>query len=491
MWFFWASAISAPLVTFLFSRLWRRSGVVTDAEIIETRYGGRAAAALRLFKGFYFGILFNAFIMGWVFLAVIKVLRGLTDLDVGTILVATTVLVFVYTRASGFYGVVLTDFVQYFFAFGGSLMLAFLAVREVGGLAGLQAGLAERGLGELTGFLPRFGADNLGPISVFLTYLGVQWWAHKYAAGSGKHIQRMLSAKNEDHAFFASFFFSFINYALQVWPWILTALASLVMFGQLDDPETAYPRVMAAVLPAGLLGMVVAGLLGAFMSTIDTHLNLGASYMINDICRRFLNKDASEAHYVLMSRVMMAVLLALAVAIALHIDSVAAARKFLLTFASGAGLTWIARWFWWRVNAWSEFSAMITSGVVASYLQLRHPEWLYSAKLLTTVGLTTPVWVPVTLMTASVTDSKLLAFVEKIRPGSPGWGVLYRRHGLTPSHFLRRALVQWLAVCAGLFGLSFGIGALLLQRPGQGALLLALAAVALSVLGWLIRRDRG
>jgi Na+/proline symporter len=479
VWFFWASGISALLVTFLFSRLWRRSGVITDAEIIELRYSGRSAAALRVFKGIYFGVIFNAFIMGWVFLALIKVTTGL---------MGATVLVFVYTLASGFYGVVLTDFVQYFIAFAGSVLLAVFAVREVGGIGALVDSLERLGP-ETTRFLPELSLDAPGPLSIFLTYALVQWWAHKYSDGGGKHIQRMLSARSEGHAFAASLLYSFINYALQVWPWIVTALCGLALFGQLDDPETGYSRVMAEVLPPGLLGLVLVGLIGAFMSTIDTHLNLGASYMVNDLYRRFLVRDASERHYVLVSRLMMAALLGTSIVIALNIDSVASAWKFLLTFASGAGLTWIARWFWWRVNAWSEFSAMITSGVVASYLQIAHSDWLYSAKLLTTIGITTPVWLAVTFLTRPTAEAKLVEFLRRIRPGSPGWARIRRRHDLEGSSYFGRALGLWGLALVGLFGLNFGIGSLLIGEAPRGLLLLVLAAAGLGGLATALRKS--
>jgi SSS family transporter len=459
VWFFWASAISALLVAFLFARLWRRSGVMTDAEIIEHRYGGRPAAALRLFKGFYFGVLFNAFIMGWVFLAIIKVLGGLTDLPVEWILVGATSLALVYTLASGFYGVVITDFIQYFIALAGSVTLAILAVNEVGGLSALVSGIEQQGMERKLHFVPDMGRDNLGPVSVFLTYILVQWWAHKYADGGGKHIQRMLSAKNEQHAFAATLLYAFINYAVQVWPWILTALASLLLFAQLPDPEHAYSMTMAKVLPAGLLGLVLASLIGAFMSTIDTHLNLGASYMINDIYRRFIHREASEAHYVWMSRLAMLILLAISVVLALNMESVAEAWKFLLTFAAGAGPVWIIRWYWWRVNAWSEFSAMIGSGAIASWINFAHGDWLYSQKLVITVVATGAIWIPVTLLTAPVARDRLLAFVEQIRPGGHGWRKISSQPGPGPG----RALGLWLLALTVLFGFNFGLGWLLLR----------------------------
>lgn len=477
VWFTWANGISALLVTFLFARLWRRSGVLTDAEIIEKRYSGRSAAFLRLFKGFYFGLLFNAFIMGWVFLALIKVMTGLTDVDLVTVLVGATVLVFVYTLASGFYGVVLTDFVQYFVALAGSITLAAFAVAKVGGLGELASALAVQSDRNPSGFLPLLSLDNVGPASIFLTYILVQWWAHKYADGGGKHIQRMLSARSEGHAFAASFTYSFLNYVVQIWPWILTALAGLVLLGPIEDPGQIYSLVMADVLPPGVLGLVLVGLIGAFMSTIDTHLNLGGSYLVNDIYRRFLVRNASERHYVLMSRLFMAGLLGMSVIVALNMDSVAGAWKFLLTFASGAGLTWILRWFWWRVSAWSELTAMITSGVVATTLELARPDWLYSAKLLTTVAVTTGAWLLVTFLTPPTDEATLLSFVRQIRPGSLGWRRIRRRHGLPPSDFLRSALVNWVAALGAFFGLNFAIGSLLLGHPVRAAVLGAAAGL--------------
>ncbi len=486
IWFFWAGGISAILVTFLFARLWRRTEVLTDAEIIELRYGGRPAAALRLFKGIYFGVVFNAFIMGWVFLALAKVVGGVTDLDVDLVLFAATALVFVYTVASGFYGVVLTDFVQYFVAFAGSIVLAWYAVAEAGGLTTMLATLEELPAAPpgATDFLPRIGEAGAMPMTTLVAYLGVQWWAHKYADGGGKHIQRMLSAKDERHSAAAALFFALINYALQVWPWILTALASLVIFGGLPDPEAGYALTMAKVLPTGVLGLVVACLVGAFMSTIDTHLNLGASYVVNDLYRRFVRPDESDAHYVFVSRLTMAALLGLALLLSSQMQSVGGAWKFLLTFASGAGLPWIVRWFWWRVNAWSELSAMVASGVVATTLQVGWPELGYGDKLMVTVALSTAVWLAVTFATPAVAEERLVEFVRKVRPGSPGWDRICSRYDIEQQPYLKRALLLWGVGLVALFGLNFGVGAALLGRP---ALAVGLGVVGLAATGVAIR----
>ncbi|MFC1889350.1 sodium:solute symporter family protein [Thermodesulfobacteriota bacterium] len=491
VWFFWAFAVSALLATFLFSRLWRRAEVLTDAEIIERRYSGRSASFLRLFKGFYFGVLVNCFVMGWVFRALIKIMSGVTDLDTTTIVVVFTVVAFVYTIASGFYGVVITDLAQYIIAFVGSILLAVLAVGEVGGVGVLINSLqAEHAGSGVLNFLPRPSAgDQWMPFSVFLLYICVQWWAYKYSDGGGKHVQRMSAAKNERHATAGTFLFSVLFYAMQVWPWIVTALCSIVVFGRGGDPEMTYPMMMARVLPAGLLGLMVVALLGAFMSTIDTHLNLGASYMINDIYRRFIVKDASEKHYLLMSRVMMLASLLASVGLAMVITSVAGAWKFIMAFTSGAAVTWILRWFWWRLNAWSEVSAMVASGAVTTVLQVAFPDMLFSWRVVTIITLSAVVWISVTFLTPPVEEKKLVEFVNRIRPGSPGWNYIYRKHGIESSGYLKGAVLNWVLGLVTLFGINFGIGNLVLRRPVAGLLLLALAAAAFTVILVRFKQD--
>jgi len=462
VWFWWAGALSALLVAFLFSRLWRRAGVVTDAEIVELRYGGRSAAALRLFKGVYFGVFFNVFIMAWVFLALHKVIAAITDLPTMPLLVIGTLLSFVYTIASGIYGVILTDLFQYGFAALGAILIAWYSVGYVGGLETLWVKLESAPEG-LTSFTAFSDEGALLPSSVFLTYICVKWWAHKWADGGGKHIQRMLSARDERHAMWATLFFA-VNATLVVWPWILTALCSYVELGLQADPEMAYPMMMSSALPHGALGLSVACLAGAFMSTIDTHLNLGASYVINDLYRRFWRRDESEAHYVLMARVTMGLMLTLSVIISMNMDSVASAWKFLITFAGGAGVTWILRWFWWRVNAWTELSAMVASGVIATYLKLAHPDLLLSTTLLTCVFGSALIWLPVTLLTAPVPEVRLREFVRRVRPGATGWSRVYQAEGLAHEPYLGGALLRWIVAVALLFGANFLIGGALLGK---------------------------
>jgi Na+/proline symporter len=487
VWFFWSSGIAAMLATFFFARLWRRAGVITDAEIIELRYSGRPAAALRLVKGLYFGVLINCFVLGWVMTAMLKVMGEVTDLDRMTILVFFVGIALVYTLLSGFWGVVVTDLLQYVVALAGSLAVAIYAVRAAGGLGEMTGRLARRfPEGGVTDFVPGLSSGS-GPLSMFLVYIGLQWWAHKYADGGGKTIQRMLAARDERQAVLGTLWFALANYALQVWPWILTALAALARWGRLADPEAAYPRTMIDVLPHGLLGLATVALLGAFMSTVDTHLNLGASYMVNDLYRRFLVKRASEAHYVLASRISMLLNMALACLIGWQIKSVGRAWKFVLAFVAGAGPTFILRWFWWRANAWTELGALAASGVVATYLQLAHPELLYSFRLLAVVGLSAAVWLPATLLTPPSAEARLAEFLRRVRPGSPGWAGLAARLGITQEPFFRRAAVRWLAGCGVLFGLCFGLGHLLVGRALHGAALLAAGGV---LLGLILRGTR-
>jgi solute:Na+ symporter, SSS family len=487
VWFFWSSGIAAMLATFFFARLWRRAKVITDAEIIELRYSGRPAAALRVFKGLYFGVLINCFVMGWVMTAMMKVMGEVTSLDRLTILIVFTVIALVYTLLSGFWGVVVTDLVQYVVALGGSIAVAFYSVRAAGGLTEMRDKLTERFGAEagVTDFVPSFsgGAEDGGQgwmaPSVFIAYVAVQWWAHKYADGGGKTIQRMSAARDEKQAVLATLWFGLANYALQVWPWILTALAALATLGQLPDPEAAYPRMLLLHLPHGLMGLAVVALLGAFMSTVDTHLNLGASYMVNDLYRRFLVKGASERHYVQASRVSMLLNMGVACLVGWQIESVGAAWKFVLAFSAGAGPTYIARWFWWRASAWTELSAMLASAVIATVLQLGHPDLLYSWRLMIVVGGSALIWIPVTLLTPATEPERLAAFLRRVRAGSPGWRAVAQRHNVETEPYLRHAALRWLAGCGVLFGLCFGLGGLLLGQPLLGGALMLGAALLL------------
>lgn len=467
VWFFWASAISSVLVTFFFATLWRRAKVMTDVEIIEKRYSGQSASFLRGFKGFYFGIVINCFVMGWVLTAFTKVMTGLTDLNSMDITLIAVALVSVYTLSSGLYGVLLTDFIQYGIALFGSIALAYFSVKDVGGIDALISKITTQyGTGSgVTDFVPNVGDVAWMPMSVFLVYMCMQWWAHKYSDGGGKHIQRMSAAKNPRHAVVATFFFTIMNYAVQVWPWIITALCALVIFGRdVADPEKTYVMMIARELPHGVLGLMVVALIAAFMSTMSTHLNLGGSYLVSDIYQRFVRPKASQKHLVLVSRLAMMGLLGISILIAEQIDSVGDAWKFILAFTSGAGLTYIARWIWWRANAWSEIVGMTVSGIVAIYSDKYHPEWLYSTQLCVIVGISTVAWVIATLLTSPVDEARLVSFVRAVRPGMPGWKHIYNKYGIPYESFGKDALINFVLGTIFFFSLNFAIGSLLLHR---------------------------
>jgi len=495
-WFFWSFAISGVIATFFFAKMWRKAQVMTDAEIVERRYSGKSASALRVFKGCYFGIIINCFVMGWVFLAVMKVMSGLTNLDPFWIMIVAVVVVAVYTLSSGLYGVILTDFIQYGFALVGSFALAYYSIKGTGGLPHIISELsatygADSGV---INFVPSFsgvvGVVKWMPMNVFLVYILVQWWAQKYSDGGGKHIQRMSAAKNEKHATLATFFYTIMNYSIQTWPWIVVALCAIVLYGRgVADPEMTYVWMMGRWLPHGLLGIMIVSLIAAFMSTISTHLNLGGSYMINDIYRRFMVKDASEKHYVWMSRLAMIAALGVSVLISLNMTSIGSAWKFILSFASGAGLVWILRWFWWRINAWSEFSAMITSGIVATYMKLAHPEVDYGNTILVIVGISTVVWLAVTFLTKPVDEKILVAFVEKVQPGSKGWNHIYKKYGIESGGFSGRALINTAIGILFFMSFNFGIGGALLLKYRLAVILGIIAVCSGAFLLWRINRE--
>lgn len=478
LWFIWAGLISVMLVTFVFARLWQRSGVMTDVELTEMRYDGQPAAALRLFKGLYFGIVFNVFIIGWVCLAMYKMIQGIFPDHSLWILGGITVLALVYSVSGGFFSVLVTDLLQYIIATVGSISLAVLAVCKVGGVKQLLLQLAENPdvPKDVTHVLPNVGQTGNMTLLALGTYLMVQWWAQKYSDGGGKHIQRMLSARSEGDAVAGTFLYAALNFTIQLWPWVIVGLCSMVLLGPAEkqDPLLVYPKMMSLVLPVGLMGLCVSGLLGAFMSTIDTHLNLGASYLVNDLYRRFIRRQASDAHYVFVSRVAMVLLLIGSISVGLMMDSVLGAWQFLLTFAGGAGATWIIRWFWWRANAWTEFAGMFASGITATAMHWIAPDWHYTSRLLVTVAVSTTAWVIATFLTRPTDDATLIAFVQKVRPPQWGWTRVYAMAGIQAPVWLHRELIAAFFGLVSLLSMCFAIGQFILGDPVFGAALLVM-----------------
>lgn len=442
-WRWWAFLLTGMMTVFVYAKLWRRSGVMTDIEFYELRYSGRAAAFLRGFRAIYLGVLFNVVVMASAILAAIKISGVMLDVSpVETILISSLITV-IYSMLGGLTGVLLTDFVQFFVAIGGAIAAAvyILSLESVGGLSGMLGHPAVQGK---LGMFPDFQNWDLA-ITVFLMPLLVQWWAAWYPGaepgGGGYIAQRMLAAKNELHATGATLLFNMAHYALRPWPWILVALCSLIVFPDLPSLQEAFPKIdpqmvrddlaypaMMTLLPQGLRGLILASLIAAYMSTLSTHLNWGSSYVVNDVYRRFYRPAASEKELVRVGRVVTVLSMILASVLALWLKNALQAFEIILQIGAGTGLLFLLRWFWWRINAFSEIAAMIASFVVALSLEFFGPATLAMwQKLLIGVGITTASWLLVTFLTRPTEDVKLRSFYRLIRPGGPGWAAVVRR----------------------------------------------------------------
>lgn len=442
-WAWWAFLLTGMLTVFVYARLWRRSGVTTDVEFYELRYSGKPAAFLRGFRALYLGVFFNVCIMGTVSLAAIKiggVMFGFSPLK--TILAASLVTV-IFSALGGLRAVLLTDFLLFIIAMLGAVIAAVIALGqpEINGLSGL---LAHENVRDKLSLVPALlkpdGTSNWNTVvALLIVPLAVQWWSVWYPGsepgGGGYVAQRMLSAKNEQHAVGATFFFQAAHYALRPWPWILVALASLVIFPDLQSITTKFPHIpqnkighdmaypaMLTFLPPGLLGLVIASLIAAYMSTISTHLNWGSSYVVNDFWKRFVNPAAGDRELVWIGRASTVVLMVIAAIIALWLENALQAFQILLQIGAGTGLLFILRWFWWRINPYSEITAMVVSFTVALYMQFgvraELEDW---QKLVIGVGITTIAWIVVTILTPAVDPRRLRDFYKLTRPGGPGW----------------------------------------------------------------------
>jgi SSS family solute:Na+ symporter len=479
-WVWWAFLLTGMLTVFVYAKLWRRSGILTDIEFYEIRYSGKAAAFLRGFRALYLGIFFNVMIMATVTLAAIKiggVMLGLNPFQ--TVLIASVVTV-IYTSLGGLRGVILTDFVQFIMAMVGLVWAAVIIVNlpEVGGLSNM---LAHENVSGKLNFIPDFN-DPKQLIPLFIIPLAVQWWSVWYPGaepgGGGYIVQRVLSAKDEDHAVGATLLFNLAHYALRPWPWILIALASLIVFPELDDIAQAFPNVsenfirhdlafpaMLTYLPSGLIGLVIASLIAAYMSTISTQLNWGSSYVVNDFYVRFIKPEASEKRQVLVGRISTVVLMILSALIALALSNALQAFNILLQIGAGTGLLFILRWFWWRINAFSELAAMIISFMVAVYFEFFGPEDLDDyMKLLIGVGITTVGWLVVTFLTPPTDHKTLVDFYNLIRPHNAGWQAVINNskkseiEAKNTSSSLGLEIACMIAGCFAVYGLLFATG---------------------------------
>ena len=521
-WFWWNLLMGSLLGVFLFSRLWRRAEVLTDNELLEIRYSGKPAAFLRAFKAGYFAILYNFIVMGWVINAMASVMAVMLNMDKWTAVWICVIIALIYAILSGFWGVVVTDLVQFCIAMFGSIALAIIAVNHVGGmetlLEKLSGLLGSDAVHENTlKFIPPVPDVGIttstfweSPFSKFMIFISVMWWSHHGTDGGGYIIQRMSSAKNERHALLATLWFNLAHYALRVWPWIIVAVVSIVMFPMIPESyselgvKAGYPLVMNTLLGPGMKGILIVSFLAAFMSTIDTHLNWGSSYMINDIYKRFFKPSESEEHYVFVGKIFTIILMVLAAFTALKMQSISKAWEFIFSMGAGIGLVLILRWFWWRINAWSEITALATSILVTISLEVLAWRQTIAAgdtyelfgsspilfgislqvhhKLMIIVPLAIIAWLTATFLTKPEPVDKLKEFYNRVQPG--GWwepitaGYTHTLQPVSDGFFM-----QWIAGIFMIYGFTFGIGNLIFQNYSLSVILFGFAGIG-SYLVW-------
>ena len=494
-WGWWAFLLTGMLTVFVYARLWRRSGVMTDIEFYELRYGGKPAAVLRGFRALYLGLVFNVLVMGTVSLAAIKLGGILLGWPGWLTLLVTGAITLLYSTLGGLRAVILTDFVQFILAMIGSVWACWY-ILNLDAVGGLDALLANADVASKTSMFPAMD-DPAQWVPILLVPLAVQWWASYYPGaepgGGGYIAQRMFSAKDESHAVGATLLFNVAHYALRPWPWILIALASIVVFPTLADLQAAFPNIpadkighdlaypaMLSLLPEGLLGLVAASLLAAFMSTMSTQLNLGASYLVNDFWVRFIRPEATDAEQVRAGRLATVISLILGSGLGLLLTDAGQAFNLLLLIGAGTGGLFILRWFWWRINAWTELVAMGGSLVVAGYFTFVHDgldivELAAHEKLIWGSLITTLVWVVATYLTPPESDKTLNAFVAKVNPGGPGWKRWATAEATAPWP-VPRGILSMVLGCTGVYAALIATGSWLYSDASTAIILLAVAA---------------
>jgi solute:Na+ symporter, SSS family len=514
-WLWWSMLASGMLTVFFFARLWRRARVMTDVEFVELRYSGKPAAFLRGFRALYLGLPINLIIMGWVNLGMAKVLSGTLGLAKWQALGLCLGITFIYSILSGFWGVVVTDAVQFVIAMIGSIALAYFAINAVGGLDNLKLRLATvTPVGSTEAFgvdgairlLPDGSAMWMLPLLTLAVYLGVNWWASWYPGaepgGGGYVAQRIFSAKNEKHSLLATLWFNIAHYALRPWPWIIVALCSLVLYnGTTPNPETGKPdaafgyvQVMNDYLPIGFRGLLLASFAAAYMSTISTQMNWGASYIINDFYRRFVRREASESHYVFASRVATLIIVLLSIVVTYYMNRITSGWELVMALGAGTGLVYILRWYWWRVNAWSEVAAMASALIIS--LSLRQFEIFdastpkgFAQQILVTVGITTAVWLVATFLTAAEPMTKLVTFYRNVRPAGPGWRPVSQAAGLPErTGEIWPNLLNWVLGIVVVYAALFSIGELIFGAWPRAILIIIIGAAAATVMFWNLNR---
>src|SRR5271163_2608012 len=508
-WIWWAFLLSGMMTTFLFARLWRRSGLMTDVQFAEMRYSGRPAGFLRGFRAVYLGLLMNCLILGWVTKAMTSIvsttlgptmaewrwmdmftgaLRGVVGSsssaadDQALVICIFFLIPFtgIYVALGGLWGVLWTDLFQFVLKMGVVIAVAWYGVRAAGGMHTLLARLdalrsaAGSDAANITSFLPDFShgfaADALWtiPVITFCVYLGVQWWAFWYPGsepgGGGYVAQRVLSARNERDGLLSVLWFNFAHYALRSWPWILAAMAVVVLYPHLAQPEAGYVLLAVDHLPRAARGLLVAGFLAAFMSTVATHLNWGSSYVVSDFYRRFVKPGASERHYVVISRWVTMLLVILAACVSWELATIRSGWEVLLEVGAGTGSVYLLRWYWWRVNAWSEIAAMSTALIVSLGIRWVTPfhgsePAVFARQTLVTTLITTAAWVLVTLLTPAEPRDTLVRFYRRVRPDRLGWAPVAKlTPDVVPVHDLGRNLLDWIVGCAMVYCALFGVG---------------------------------
>jgi len=497
-WLWWNMLLGGMLTVFFFARLWRRADILTDAEFVKIRYSGPEARFLRGFRAVYIGIFMNAVVMAWVNLAMVKILKvmfpeltifghsefNFLGLDFSAhLLVVGLMMLFVaiYSSLSGLWGVSLTDTFQFIMAMGGSIVLAIFAIRHVGGVHQLKAQLANSPW--IFDFFPTIGENGstaggtgilkMG-ITAFVAYIGVQWWASWYPGaepgGGGYVAQRMMSAKDEKHSLLATLWFQVAHYAVRPWPWIVVALCALVLYPTEADKGATYVMMIRDLLPAGILGLLLAAFLAAYMSTIASQTVWGTSYIVNDLFRPFIKKEATEKYYVLVSRITTFILIIFSLIITTQFDRISDAWKFILACSGGIGLVLILRWFWWRINAWSELAAMIAPYFVYPLLYFKY-HLSFETSLIIIVIWSTIVWFVVTMFTKPVKKETLLSFYSKVHPGGRGWKNIARElPDVKGDSGYARLFANWILGCILVMLVLFGTGKIILGETPAGLL---------------------
>ena len=502
-WLWWSALPSGMLTVFLFARLWHRSGLLTDVQFAELRYAGRPAALLRGFRALYLGLLMNCLILGWVTKAmtqIVAVSLGVSESYALAICIFVLVpLTGLYASLGGLWGVLWTDLFQFVLMMAIIILVAFFAVGAVGGMPALIDKLdaarmaAGASASDVISFLPDFSRGLTGearwtlPLLTFVVFLTVQWWAAWYPGaepgGGGYVAQRIFSTRSERDGLLSVLWFNLAHYAIRPWPWILVGLAAVVLYPGLEKPESSYMLVATAHLPPTLRGLLVAGFLAAFMSTVATHLNWGSSYLVADFYRRFIRTEAAESHYVNVGRIVTLLLVVATGVVSAQLLTIREGWKFVLELGAGTGGVYLLRWYWWRINAWSEISAMATALLVSVALRWTQPfsgpEFLVFAKnALVITGVTTLVWLAVTLLTPPEPAAVLVNFYRRVRPDVTGWGpVALAAPDIPPSRDLAANLFSWLLGCVMVFSALFALGKLCFGHYPVGAAYLALSAL--------------